>query len=183
MTPYVNRCNVGLEVSMSEQATATATGDELVIERVFDAPRELVWQAWTDPEHFMQWWGPDDFTTPHCTIDLRVGGTLHFCMSSQQYGDFWAGGIFYEVDPPSRLVYGDYFADEHGNRVSPSHYNMSPDFPEETLTTLTLEELDGGRTKMTLRQALPSRVAEQAGALEGWSQSFDKLAAYLAQGR
>lgn len=106
---------------------------------------------------------------------------MHFCMRSEEYGDFWAGGVFYEIDPPSRLVYGDYFADEQGNRVSPSHYNMSPEFPEETMTSVTLEDLGEGRTKMTLRQALPSRVAEQSGALEGWSQSFDKLAVYLEQ--
>lgn len=166
---------------MSERGMSQAATGELVIERVFDAPRELVWRAWTEPEHFMQWWGPEGFTTPHCTIDLRVGGHLHFCMHSDEYGDFWAGGVFYEVDPPAKLVYGDYFADEAGNRVSPSYYNMSPEFPEETLTTLTLEDLGEGRTRMTLHQALPSSVAEQAGASGGWSQSFDKLAAYLAQ--
>jgi uncharacterized protein YndB with AHSA1/START domain len=164
---------------MSERGYPEAMTDELVIERVFDAPRELVWRAWTDPEHFVQWWGPNEFSTPHCTIDLRVGGHMHFCMRSAEYGDFWAGGVFYEVDPPARLVYGDYFADEQGNRVSPAHYNMSPEFPEETMTSVTLEDLGGGKTKMTLRQALPSRLAEQSGALEGWSQSFDKLAAYL----
>ena len=158
----------------------SAVADEMVIERVFDATRELVWQAWTDPAHFVQWWGPDGFTTPHCSIDLRVGGHMHFCMRSTEYGDFWAGGVFYEVDPPSRLVYGDYFADEHGNRVSPAHYSMSPEFPEETMTSLTLEDLGDGKTKMTLRQGIPSRLAEQSGALVGWSQSFDKLAGYLA---
>jgi len=168
---------------MSEHAASpgAAAEDELVIERVFDAPRELVWQAWTDPEHFVQWWGPDGFTTPFCTIDLRVGGQMRFCMSSPEYGDFWAGGVFYEIDPPSSLVYGDYFTDEQGNRVSPSHYNMSPDFPEETLTTVTFEEAGEGRTKMTLRQGIPSTLAEQSGAMEGWSQSFDRLVAFLAR--
>ena len=165
---------------MAEHGTGVKTEDELVIERVFEAPRELVWQAWTDPEHFVQWWGPDGFTTPYCTIDLRVGGHMRFCMSSPEYGDFWAGGVFYEIDPPSRLVYGDYFTDEQGNRVSPAHYNLSPDFPEETLTTVTFEELGASRTRMTLRQALSSLVAEQSGTLEGWGQSFDRLAAYLA---
>ena len=161
-------------------STRRQTGaDELVIERVFDAPRELLWRAWTEPEHFVQWWGPDGFTTPYCTIDLRVGGQVRFCMSSPKYGDFWAGGLFYEIDPPSRLVYGDYFTDEHGHRVSATRYNLSPDFPEETLTTVTFEDLGGGRTLMTLRQAIPSGLAEQSGAREGWSQSFEHLAAYV----
>jgi uncharacterized protein YndB with AHSA1/START domain len=127
------------------------TADGPVIERVFEAPRELVWRAWTDPEHLVRWWGPDGFATPHCTIDLRVGGRLHLCLRSPEYGELWAGGVFYEIDPPSRLVYGDYFADEEGNRVSPAHYNLGPDLPDETVTSVTFEDLGDGRTKMTLR--------------------------------
>ena len=127
------------------------TADGPVIERVFEAPRELVWRAWTDPEHLVRWWGPDGFATPHCTIDLRVGGRLHLCLRSPEYGQLWAGGVFYEIDPPSRLVYGDYFADEEGNRVSPAHYNLGPDLPDETVTSVTFEDLGDGRTKMTLR--------------------------------
>jgi uncharacterized protein YndB with AHSA1/START domain len=164
----------------SNQPAATSSSEEMVIERVFDAPRELVWQAWTVPEHFVQWWGPEDFTTPHCTIDLRVGGRMHFCMRSAEYGDIWGGGVFYEIDPPSRLAYGDYFADEQGNRVNATHYGMSADFPEETMTIVTLEDMGGGKTKMTLRQRIPVTLAEREGAFVGWGQSFDKLAAYLA---
>ena len=166
----------------NQAAASPTTGDELVIERVFDAPRELVWRAWTDPEHFVQWWGPNDFTTPFCTIDLTVGGRMRFCMRSAEYGDIWCGGIFHEIDPPSRLVYGDYFTDDQGNKVPATHYGMSADFPEETLTSVTFEDLGGGKTKMTLRQAIPSTLAEQSGAYEGWNQSFDRLAAYLVSG-
>jgi uncharacterized protein YndB with AHSA1/START domain len=169
---------------MPEHGTGVKTEDELVIERVFDAPCELVWQAWTDPEHFVQWWGPAGFTTPHCTIDLRVGGRLLVCMSSQEYGDFWAAGVFNAVEPPSRLVYTSYMADEDGNKVPPTRYGIVEGFPDETVIDLRFEDLAGGRTKMTLRQAIPSTLAQQSGALEGWSQSFDKLAAYLvAAGR
>ena len=133
------------------KVTADPASDEPVLERVFEAPRELVWQAWTDPLHFVRWWGPEGFTRPHCHIDLRVGGRLHFRVSSPQFGELWAGGVFYEVDPPSRLVYGDYLTDEEGNRVSPGHYNLSPDFPEETVTSVLFEDLGDGRTKLTLR--------------------------------
>jgi uncharacterized protein YndB with AHSA1/START domain len=170
---------------MTERNPAAAgptTGDELFIERVFDAPREMVYRAWTERDQFVQWWGPDGFTTPHCTIDLRVGGRFHLCMRSAEYGDIWCGGVFHEIDPPSRLVYGDYFTDEQGNRVPATHYGMSADFPEETLTTITFEDIGGGRTRMTLRQAIPSALAEREGAFVGWNQSFDRLAAYLATG-
>jgi len=64
--------------------TTAATEQELVITRVFDAPSDPVFKAWTDPQHFVRWWGPNGFTTPFCTIDLRPGGVIHFCMRSPQ---------------------------------------------------------------------------------------------------
>ena len=127
------------------------TSDQPVIERVFQAPRELVWQAWTDPQHLLQWWVPEAAARPSCEIDLRVGGRLHFRVSTSEFGELWAGSVLYEIDPPSRLVFGDYLADAEGNRVSPGHYNLSPDFPEETVTSVSFEDLGDGRTKLTLR--------------------------------
>ena len=150
----------------------------LTITRVFDAPRELVFKAWTEPERFAQWWGPNGFTTPACTIDLRPGGKLHFCMRSPEGDDIWCGGEFREITPPSRLVWDDYFADEQGNRVSPSKYGLSPDFPEVQVITLTFEEQEG-KTRMTMHQSVPSHLPEFEGAQQGWSESFDRLDAYL----
>jgi uncharacterized protein YndB with AHSA1/START domain len=72
---------------------------ELVITRIFDAPREKVWKAWTDPERVKRWWGPKDFTAPVIKIDLRVGGKYLYCMRSPEVKDFWSGGIFQEVVP------------------------------------------------------------------------------------
>jgi uncharacterized protein YndB with AHSA1/START domain len=69
-------------------------GQELVIERIFDAPRELVWRAWTDPERMKRWWGPKDFTAPHITIDLRVGGKYVSCMRGPDGNDFWSTGVY-----------------------------------------------------------------------------------------
>lgn len=162
----------------SRQETESTEG-ELVIERVFDAPRELVFKAWTEPEHFMRWWGPRGFTTPHCTIDLRVGGVMHFCMRSPEGQDIWCGGVCRELVVPSRLVYTDYFADEQGNPVSPALYGLSPDFPAEAVVTVTFEEQDG-KTKLTLRQSIPSSLPEFEGAQVGWNESLDRLAEYLA---
>ena len=85
------------------------TKQELVIIRIFDAPRELVWMAWTEPEHFMRWWGPKDFTAPFCQIDLRVGGKYLNCMRSSNGKDYWSTGVYREIVPMERLVFTDSF--------------------------------------------------------------------------
>jgi uncharacterized protein YndB with AHSA1/START domain len=166
---------------MAERA-AQAT-DTLVITRTFDAPRDLVWRAWTEPEMLMRWWGPKDFTCPRAEIDPRVGGRYLNCMrgpaGSELDRDYWTTGVFKEIVPPERLVYTDSFADERGNVVPASHYGMDGDIPLEMLVTLTFEE-SGGKTTMTLRhEGLPAGE-HQEGANEGWSQSFDKMAEMLA---
>ena len=163
---------------MTEKAGSTAT-DMLVIERTFAAPREMVWKAWTDCEHVMRWWGPKDFTSPACEIDLRVGGKYLFCMRSADGKDYWSTGVYREIVPMERLVVTDSFSDERGNVVPPAQYGMDASWPTETLSTVTFEEQDG-RTKLTLRSDVPRVLAERFGAVEGWSQSFDKLADYLA---
>jgi uncharacterized protein YndB with AHSA1/START domain len=153
----------------------------LVIERVFDAPRELVWKAWTDPEMAMRWWGPKGFTAPSCEIDFRVGGKTLFAMQSPEFNEgqpIWSTGVYKEIVPLERIVTTDSFADENGNVVPASHYGMAGDFPLEMLVTVTFEDL-GGRTKLTLRhEGLPASDVEGAGG--GWNESFDKLAASLA---
>ena len=158
--------------------SAKSSERELVITRVFDAPRELVWKAWTDPEHLKRWWGPKDFTSPACKIDLRVGGKYLFCMRSPEGKDFWSAGVYREIVEPERIVWTDSFADEKGNPVPASHYGMPGDWPEELLVTVTFEEHQG-KTKMTLRHAgFPAEIGEMAEA--GWNGSFDKLAESLS---
>lgn len=160
----------------SAQETET---QELVITYQFNAPRELVWRAWTDPEMVKQWWGPHDFTAPFCEIDLRVGGKMLFCMKSPEGQEIWAGGEFLVVDPPKRLVMTDHFMDKDGNVVQPSVYGMPMQWPDDCKVDLTFEEEDGVTT-MTMRQG-PIPGGEMAeGANEGWSQSFEKLEKLLA---
>jgi len=148
---------------------------ELVISRTFDAPRELVWRAWTEPERIMRWWGPKGFTAPVCTIDLRVGGRYLYCMRSPEGQDFWSTGEYREIVAPKRLVCSDSFADEQGNVVPATHYGMGPDFPLELQVTVTLEE-DQGTTLMTLRHVgLPAGEMSDM-CRTGWNESFEKLA-------
>jgi uncharacterized protein YndB with AHSA1/START domain len=151
---------------------------ELVITRVFDAPRELVWRAWTEPERIKRWRGPRNFTAPVCKVDLSVGGTYLYCMRSPEGQDYWGTGVYREIVPPERIVYTDSFADEQGNRVPASHYGMGGDWPSELLVTVTFEEHEG-KTKFTLRHVgIPAgEMSDLTGA--GWNESFDKLAEAL----
>jgi uncharacterized protein YndB with AHSA1/START domain len=162
-------------------SSATKSAErELVITRVFDAPRELVWQAWTDPKHFMQWWGPKGFTSPYCEIDLRVGGRFLGCMCSPDGQDYWSTGIYREIVEPERLVNTDSFADEKGNVVPATHYGLSSDFPLEMLVTVTFEDLEG-KTRLSLKHAGLPPGDDRTNTGLGWNESLDKLAEYLEQ--
>lgn len=182
--PRIYRVNVvahKIESSVAGCGFATNTcEDEIVITRLFDAPRDLTWRAWTEPELVMQWWGPKNYTSPSCKIDLRVGGTNLYCMRSPEGRDFWSTGVYREIKKPGRIVCTDSFADEKGNVVPATYYGMSPDFPLEMLLTVTFE-VQAGRTKLTLRHAgIPAGdMRDQTRA--GWNESLDKFAGVVAQ--
>jgi uncharacterized protein YndB with AHSA1/START domain len=148
---------------------------EVTITRVFDAPRDRVWRAWTEPEHLMRWWGPKGYTSPTARINLRVGGAYVFCMRSPEGQDVWSTGTYREIVPLERLICTDSFADAQGNVVPASHYGFEGYFPLELLVTVTIEEQQG-KTVMTLRHAglPPGPIADLTAA--GWNESFDKLA-------
>jgi uncharacterized protein YndB with AHSA1/START domain len=169
---------------MAEQTNAPATSakDVLVIERVFDAPRELVWKAWTDPEMYAKWWGPRGFTGTVRELDVRVGGRFLGAMTSPDFNEgrpIWSTGVYQEVIPLERIVSTDSFADENGNVVSPSEYGMPDDFPREMRVIVTLQDSGDGKTKLTLRhEGMPAGMQTDAGS--GWNESFDKMAEALA---
>ncbi len=153
---------------------------ELVITRYFDAPREAVWKAWTDPEQIMRWWGPKDFTSPVCKIDFKVGGKYLLCMRGKagpdaEEKDYWSTGTYKEILPMEKFIVMDSFADENGNIVSSTYYGM-PEFPMETQITVTFEDIEG-KTKMTLKYQDIGHPDDQINSNmeQGWNQSFDKL--------
>lgn len=151
---------------------------ELVITRIFDAPRELVWKAWTEPDRMKRWWGPKGFTSPVSKIDLRVGGAYLNCMRSPEGEDYWSTGVYREIVEPERIVYTDSFSDAEGNLVPASHYGMSGDWPLELLVTVTFEEHEG-KTKLTLQHIGIPAGENRDLAKAGWNESLDKLAEYL----
>lgn len=159
--------------------TASHTAvEDIVITRTYDAPRSLVFRAWTDPQWVMKWWGPEHFTSPSAVIDLRVGGKYVFCMRAPDGTDLYSCGIFQEIDPPSRLVMTDSFSDAGGNVVSPTAYGMSPDIPDEFLVTVTFEENDGKTTMSVRHSGMPASEMREMTSL-GWSTQLDKLGAAL----
>ena len=135
----------------------------LVIKRIFDAPRELVWKAWTDVKHAKQWWGPKGFTAPLVELDNREGGPWRARMRSPDGKDYWQHGVTREIVPPERLSF-TFIWDDH-----PS---------DEMLVTVTLVER-GGKTEMTFQQGEFKSVEDRDGHKGGWSESFDRLVAYL----
>jgi uncharacterized protein YndB with AHSA1/START domain len=162
-------------MTASDSARVGTEEQGLVIERIFDAPRELVWRAWTEPEHFKRWYGPKGMSLHACEIDFRVGGRHLFGMRTPDGHDYFTTGVYREIVPLERFVATDSLADEHGNVVP-----MGEDVPFETLITVELEDLADGKTKLTLRQVgwPDDSMATHAGV--GWNEAFDKLAEALA---
>ena len=152
------------------------TKNAVVIERTFDAPVDLIWKMWTQPEHFQKWYGPKGFTVPVAEMDVRVGGKRLICMASPDSSmKMWLTGEHIGVSPVERLVYTESMSDENGNVKSASDMGMPEGSPTTTEVTIILEDL-GGRTKMVMTHA--GVPADSPGAT-GWNQAFDKLADHI----
>jgi len=156
-------------------STETQSDREIVITRVFNAPRELVFKAWTEPKHIEQWWGPQGFTTRVTEMDLRPGGQWRYVMISPDGTEYPAKGIFREIVPPERIVTSDEF-DEGFEQV------VNADLPQGIVMTAVFEDLNS-KTKLTLQilhaTAEDRRKHEEMGVIAGWNSSFDCLDEYL----
>jgi uncharacterized protein YndB with AHSA1/START domain len=166
--------------STMPKAAQKSKSRDLTITRIFNAPVELVWKSWTDPELAKRWWGPKDFTAPVIRIDLRVGGKYLYDMRSPDGQDFWSTGVYREIIQFKKMVITDNFADEMGTIVPASHYGMTGEWPNELLVTLTFED-QKGKTKFTLlHEGLPPGEMANS-AKDGWNESFDKLEKVLEE--
>jgi uncharacterized protein YndB with AHSA1/START domain len=156
-------------------ANANETLYDLNITRVFDAPRELVYEAFSNTEHAKQWMGPRGFTATHFEQDIRVGGKWRACLhqtgewQGQTYPDLWQGGVFKELVPHECIVYT--FAWE-GQGGQPTR---------EALITVTFTELDDDRTRMDFHQAFFDSMGQREGHNQGWNSSFDRLNDYVKE--
>lgn len=157
---------------------------EVVIERVFDAPRELVWKAWTDPEMLKKWWGPEGFTAPSIKVDFKVGGKYIFAMQGEPGSEWsnvmYSAGIYKEIVPHEKLVVTDYFSDEEGNMMEPKDFGQDANFPKESTVTVRFEEIEGAKTKLSITYPKPETTEQmdailKSGMQEGWQSSLNKL--------
>jgi len=167
----------------------TATANKtFVMSRVFDAPRDMLWKCFTEPEHMKQWWGPKGFTVIASNMDLRVGGTYHYGMKAPAGGTMWGIFKYREIVPQEKLVFVNSFSDEKGGITRhPGHDK----WPLTLLSTFTFEDAPGGKTKFTIRwQTLDATEEEQKtfdalhdSMTQGWGGTMDQLAAYLAKSK
>jgi uncharacterized protein YndB with AHSA1/START domain len=141
---------------------------ELVITRIFDAPRHLVFQAWTEPDRVARWWGPQGFVTTYCDMDIRPGGTFRVCMRSPEGIEYWKRGTYREVVAPERLVFTFAWENAEGK---PGH---------QTLVTVTFAKR-GDKTELTLRQAVFETVVTRDDHRRGWTSTLQRFAEYLAE--
>jgi uncharacterized protein YndB with AHSA1/START domain len=154
--------------------------ERMVITRIFDAPRALVWKAWTDPQYVMQWWGPKGFTAPVCKVDFRVGGKFLCCMRSPDGQEGWNGGEYHEIVPYEKIVYSLYFADSKGNKVDPAELGIEQEAIEDARDVVIFEDFGKGQTKLTMIGNETMEDAKNSGQLEGWNEIFEKVAAVIA---
>ncbi|MBK9014090.1 MAG: SRPBCC domain-containing protein [Saprospiraceae bacterium] len=159
--------------------------NQFTITRTLDAPRDLVFKAWTEPQHLASWWGPAGMGLRVVNFDLQPGGIFHYAMVAQNGAEMFGRMAYHEITPPERLVWVNSFADADGN-VAQSAYFPNNEFPLEILNTLTLTE-EGGKTTLRLTGSPLNASAEQAAFYvsmfpsmeKGFGGTFDKLVGYL----
>ena len=136
----------------------------LVLTRMLNAPIELVFEAWSDPKHLARWWGPKDFTLPHCEQDFRVGGAYRFCMRAPDGSDHWVRGEYTHINAPSRLIF-TWLREDNG------------DIWCDTIVEIVLERR-GKQTRLTLSQTTFATVAHCEEHADGWGECLDRMVAY-----
>ena len=169
----------------SSVAPAASAGSEFVITREFDAPRELVWKAFTEPERMQHWWGPKGFTVIAANMDLRPAGIYHYGMRAPDGSTMWGKFVYREIVRPERIVLVNSFSDAAGNIT---RHPLNSTWPLQMLSTFLFAEQDG-RTTLTIRwlplDADETERATFAGAhqnmQQGWTGTLDQLAEYLAR--
>jgi uncharacterized protein YndB with AHSA1/START domain len=170
---------------VAKSESSKPAGKEFEISRTFNAPRDLVWRAWTERDRLMQWFGPRGCTISVAALDLRPGGVFHYSMRTPDGKEMWGKFTYREVVPPERIVLVNSFSDAKGGIT---RHPMSPTWPLEMLSTTTFTEHQG-RTTINLRWA-PLNATEierktfdtsHDGMQHGWTGTFDQLDEYLAK--
>ncbi|MGH6870461.1 MAG: SRPBCC domain-containing protein [Rhizomicrobium sp.] len=163
---------------------AESDSPEVVITRVFDAPRDMLWMVHSQAGHLAKWWGPKGFEWLKGTLDFRPGGLFHYGMRAPSGDEMWGKFVYREIAAPEKIVFVNSFSDKDANTVRAP---FAADWPLEVMNTLTFSE-SGGKTTLTLRggphNATPAEIARFIAMMpsmnQGFGGTYDQLAAYLA---
>lgn len=156
---------------LEEHLAQMAPGDsEFAFTRVFEAPRDIVFKAWTECGHLSQWWGPKGFTVLSCSMDLRPGGVFHYGLQSPDGQTVWGKWVFREVQAPERLVFVASFSDEQGGTA---RHPFATEWPQDMLSTFTFSEHDG-RTTLVMRSVPINAMKSERNAFEAGRESMEQ---------
>ena len=168
---------------MAEQTpTHYAKKETLVVTRILDAPVDRVWRSWTDPDLVKKWWGPKYYTSPFCTIDLRVGGKYIFCMRApkEQGGhNMYTSGVYTKIVPMDRLEFTQGMSDKDGNRIDPSSIGLPLDFPKELHTVIVFKKIKHDMSELIITESEWTPGQMYIYSIVGLHQCIDKLAEEL----
>ncbi len=153
--------------------------DEVLITRLFNAPREKVFEAWIKPEILVKWYAPKGCNIRFPEINVHEGGSFHSCITTPGGYECWCKGTYHEIVEAERLVFSMAVSDEYGNLITAVEAGMDPEWPNETTVTLTFEDVNG-QTKLKLHQTVSESLAKRTGAYPSWLQMFDILESQLA---
>ncbi len=158
----------------TDKLNVETKGKELIMSRIFDAPRELVFEAYSSCEHLKHWWGPKEWPMKECSIDFREGGKWHFCLRGPNEGDeSWGPAIYQEIEESEKIVYKDHFSDEDGN--------INKEMPEMLITVEFIDQ--NGKTRLLSTTLFDSSETlekmVEMGAVEGMNSSLDRLEEHL----
>ena len=171
--------------NIETKPAAAKGGFEFIIRRSFNAPRARVWQAWTDPDQLLHWWGPQGFKTVSTKVDLRPGGIFHYCLESPEGQAMWGKFIYREIAPEERLVFIVSFSDDNAGL---SRHPLHEGWPLQIFSTVTFSETDGNTT-VTIRWVPYEATDAEREVFEkgapsmqaGWTGTLDRLEDYLAK--
>lgn len=171
-------------MASTQSAVANVLSKEFVIERLFDAPRDLVWKVFTERDHLMNWWGPKGFKVIAGNLDLKPGGSFHYGMQAPDGSEMWGKWVFREIVKPERLVFISSFSNKDGGLT---RHPMAPTWPIEMLGAATFVD-QGGKTLLVNRVVALNGSDEERATFEGgfdsmkqgYGGTWDQLAAYLA---
>src|SRR5512139_195336 len=171
MTTFAN-CNSRRRTMTTSKTLTSKEGDRVLLtEREFDAPRDLVYKAWTEAERLMQWWGPRTYPLDYCKVDLKVGGAWHYRMRGPAGEEAWGKAVYTEIDPPGRLVYDDYFSNAEGAELPPP-IRIEFTFEDHGKKTVV-------RSRGTFASGEHLEQVLGMGMVEGMDETLDRLDEYL----